>query len=548
MAFIKAVLIAALCLGGNAMHLMKTQDMGKSEDKEEIKPVPAGATHALNLVEAQHQQSEAAHNALHKMQQGSKNTAVQKLFDAAEQGLNMVEYESKKEAKIMSDTVKSIENEEKKVQDAIDYQVGKVVKPIQAKVKQTERDFKEMEHTVKVLSHRQVVQEHMEKLKTYTYKDFVKDHKRQWKEGSSEWKKHEEAFDKKYAAITAHNSALPDNSWATGVNKFMDYTDDELNMMFGYKGMKEPQSSLLQMDDEEEEDLPIEFSWSPRLKKSSFHRDQGACGSCWAVAAAQVVEDHLQLTYNETYQLSIQHLVSCTPNPQQCGGTGGCKGATSELAFKYIQEHGVAAHAHWPYTSGQFGKNGECKANFALSHRFAKIGGYVVLPENKQAPLLKALYQQGPLVVSVAATNWAMYSFGVFAGCSKDAVINHAVVAEGFGKQKSDLDGKEHKYFLLKNSWGDDWGEEGGYIKIKRFDSEKEHCGLDKKPADGTGCLNGPATVPVCGMCGVLYDAAYPMNPEFVGKDRGGVYVKGEKPKSLHKVRTLFNSQAMPLR
>jgi cathepsin L len=321
--------------------------------------------------------------------------------------------------------------------------------------------------------------------------------------------------------------------------------------MLGYKGVKEPpsMSSLLEIEEDEDSEIPIEFSWSPRLSGSnSFHRDQGACGSCWAVAAAQVVEDHLALHYNETYQLSMQHLVSCTPNPDQCGGTGGCQGATSELAFKYIQDHGIAADAHWPYTSGMTGSDGTCSKELVQNNRFVKIGSYVVLPENKQAPLLKALYQQGPVVVSVAASNWQMYSFGVFSGCSQDAIINHAVVAEGFGKQISDLDHKEHKYFLIKNSWGDDWGEEG-YMKLKRFDSDTEHCGIDKKPQDGTGCKNGPSQVRVCGMCGILYDSAYPLNPEFVGTELGGVYSKGKAPKALaRKAKALIGKQELPLR
>merc|ERR1719262_97555 len=144
----------------------------------------------------------------------------------------------------------------------------------------------------------------------------------------------------------------------------MDYTDEEYNRMLGYKGVKEKSSmsSLLEVDADDLSEMPMEFSGSPRLKAStnSFHRDQGACGSCWAVAAAQVVEDHLALIHNETYQLSMQHLVSCTPNPNECGGTGGCQGATSELAFKYIQDNGVAADAHWPYSSGFSGSDGKC--------------------------------------------------------------------------------------------------------------------------------------------------------------------------------------------
>merc|ERR1719262_1033569 len=117
----------------------------------------------------------------------------------------------------------------------------------------------------------------MDKLKTYTYKDFVHEHKRTWEEGSTEWKTHEAAFNKKYAMIQAHNSGLPQNAWATGINKFMDYTEEEYNRMLGYKGVKEQPSvsSLMEVDAEDDSEIPLEFSWSPRLRgRSSFHRDQ----------------------------------------------------------------------------------------------------------------------------------------------------------------------------------------------------------------------------------------------------------------------------------
>merc|ERR1719281_1777187 len=106
-----------------------------------------------------------------------------------------------------------------------------------------------------------------------------------------------------------------------------------------------------------------------------------------------------------------------------------------------------------------------------------------------------------------------LYSGGIFSGCDKDAIINHAVVAEGFGQEEQFR--RQHKYFLLRNSWGSDWGE-NGYIRLERHSDESVYCGIDDKPLDGTGCLGGPPKVRVCGMCGVLYDAVYPVNPSFV--------------------------------
>ena len=61
-------------------------------------------------------------------------------------------------------------------------------------------------------------------------------------------------------------------------------------------------------------------------------------------------------------------------------------------------------------------------------------------------------------------------------------------------------------YLLIRNSWDTTWGEEG-FIRLKRTSA----CGTDTTPLDGTGCKGGNATQRVCGTCGVLFDASYPV-------------------------------------
>merc|ERR1719203_342887 len=85
--------------------------------------------------------------------------------------------------------------------------------------------------------------------------------------------------------------------------------------------------------------------------------------------------------------------------------------------------------------------------------------------------------------------------------CAKGAVINHAVVLVGYGKD----------YWHIQNSWGDRWGE-GGFVRLHRHSNSEEdqYCGWDMDPASGTGCKGGPSKVWVCGSCGILYDSVVP--------------------------------------
>ena len=82
-------------------------------------------------------------------------------------------------------------------------------------------------------------------------------------------------------------------------------------------------------------------------------------------------------------------------------------------------------------------------------------------------------------------------------------VISHVIQLVGYGSDGG------HDYWLIRNSWGTSWGEEG-YMKLRRFGEGKEPCGTDFDPAAGSGCKGGPSQVRVCGLCGMLSDSSYP--------------------------------------
>lgn len=185
--------------------------------------------------------------------------------------------------------------------------------------------------------------------------------------------------------------------------------------------------------------------------------------------------------------------------------------------------------AHHGFYSGS-SPEGEPAPSSGLGGILFGMHGYKMLERNKEQPLLMALYQHGPVATSTAAGNWFEYSRGIFDGCPKDVVVDHAVTLYGFGEQrvhseplmpiltssrgespKFEAKSNVKMYWLIRNSWGRSWGEEG-FIRMLRYGDGKDdaHCGTDTDNAAGTGCKGDAKTVTVCGMCGFLWDSVVP--------------------------------------
>jgi len=244
---------------------------------------------------------------------------------------------------------------------------------------------------------------------------------------------------------------------------------------------------------------PPSIDWRDK-KVVSPVKNQGGCGSCWAFASTEQIESYVALSGAALPVLSPQNLVSCDSNPQHCGGTGGCGGSIPELAYDFVQNHGLALEKDYPYT----GRDSPCNQT-AAAHPAATLTGHVKLIQNDYASVMQALSTVGPLAVNVWALPFQSYSSGVFNGCSyKSSMdIDHVMQLVGYGTDA----GKD--YWIVRNSWGSSWGE-NGYIRLAREQQSLQTCGLDMTPADGTGCDGDPAAVGVCGQCGILYDVSYP--------------------------------------
>lgn len=344
-------------------------------------------------------------------------------------------------------------------------------------------------------------------------------------------------YEKFKDAVDRHNSG--DSLWKASVNKFADYTPAEVNALLGYRrvgrwfqarssgsasmlqversvdsqGEVQEASSLVEIHAKrnlrDDDDLST-MDWRTKglvSSSSEFILNQGGCGSCWAMASVGALEMHREIAGGPAQRLSWAQLVDCVPNPQECGGNGGCGGATAELAFEYVKFTGLSTRDAYHGSGISKGSTARCEQS---TPAISSVG-WVRLPENAQQPLLEAVTNEGPVVVSVAADGWTSYLSGIYDSCDRDAVINHAVLLVGYGSAES-KSGSNSKYWLVRNSWGSDWGE-SGYIRIQRFNTDQGqdgYCGIDRDPKQGVGCNGGPPTLPVCGMCGILSDSSYP--------------------------------------
>ncbi|KAL3534314.1 hypothetical protein ACH5RR_002775 [Cinchona calisaya] len=251
-------------------------------------------------------------------------------------------------------------------------------------------------------------------------------------------------------------------SYNLGINQFADLTNEEFRAARnGYKP-KECIGTLFRYENVSA--VPSTMDWRKKGAVTGI-KDQGQCGCCWAFSAVAAMEGIHQLKTGKLISLSEQELVDCDTN----GEDQGCNGGLMDDAFNFIiSNNGLTTEANYPYQA----VDGTCNTNKEANH-VAKITGFEDVPANNEAALLKAVAHQ-PVSVAIDASGSAFqfYKNGVFTGdCGTE--LDHGVTAVGYGTS-SDCT----KYWLVKNSWGTRWGE-NGYIRMQRdIDAQEGLCGI----------------------------------------------------------------------
>jgi len=266
-------------------------------------------------------------------------------------------------------------------------------------------------------------------------------------------------------------------------------------------------------------------------------RDQGQCGGCWAFAAVDMLADRISIGTGGTNPiarrtspvlLSVEDVIACSQKDSQLNG---CNGGIVFEAIEWMSKNKIPTDYEYPYTAGGAGSDFSCKSKPGPYYKYqqdedgkpqvvnltttAKNGVQQPYDPNNPPQLTQSqinanivrmkceIYERGPIATSFEVYSDFMnynpggsYDHGVYMHSSTATVEGgHAIEIVGWGNTTKQEKGTTLPYWIVKNSWGPNWGINGyGLIVMGRNESMIESYCVAGIP----DCTFSPLTSSTC--------------------------------------------------
>jgi hypothetical protein len=255
-------------------------------------------------------------------------------------------------------------------------------------------------------------------------------------------------------------------------------------------------------------DLPKSFDWRDIVVDMapsgtddlSEQFNQGNCGSCYAFSGTLVLQMRFRIQLFKKHgllyplELSWKSATQCSPY------TEGCHGGFAYLTFKYAAEVGLPlAECDRAIEPSQLDQtcNWQCYRNNNMifyAKNYGQTGGFAHGADEES--IMREIHENGPVIVSFAASAIPEFIYNNGQSARKDTDVltvienekvprepsssnsdilpwsytTHSILAVGWGEE-ANPNGGILKYWVVRNSWGKDWGSQG-YAKIRRGNND----------------------------------------------------------------------------
>lgn len=249
--------------------------------------------------------------------------------------------------------------------------------------------------------------------------------------------------------------------WTAGMTSMAKLGKEEFKTRLGavvpFEMQKKP-GDIIHHESESKDLTPSNYDWRNYngMDWTTPIKDQAQCGSCTAFGSLAAFESLWKIHNNAPLMeidLSEQHLFMCSG--------GGCStGATLQSPAMYIVNNGVPDEACFPYTATDQPCSNTCPD---WQERAIQAGSWRQLFGGESA--VKEAVAEAPVLTSFTVyEDFRYYEGGVYEHVSGGMLGGHAVCIVGWNDSENS--------WIVKNSWGTEWGEEG-WFRIKRGD-----CGI----------------------------------------------------------------------